>query len=168
MSLRRRIAVATALAVAAVAIAIGVVGYPSTRSHLIGEVKQELRARAQPMCGDIPPGAPAAASRAKGARHGRARRRSAAALPPGPALGGAPGYFQFVYPDGKAVAPAGGTPQLRVDAQRPEIARAARAAASSPPPDVHGVHAEVYTVADTQGRLRGAGRAAADRTSTPC
>src|SRR5215472_14883939 len=48
MSLRRRIAGAAALAVAAVAVTMGVIGYLSTRSHLLGELHDELRARAAP------------------------------------------------------------------------------------------------------------------------
>src|SRR5437660_460384 len=48
MSLRRRIAGAAALAVAAVAIAVAVIGYVSTRSHLISQTQSQLRARAAP------------------------------------------------------------------------------------------------------------------------
>src|SRR5579875_3670633 len=46
MSLRRRIAAAAAAAVAAVAAAVALTGYLTTRSHLVGEVRTELRARA--------------------------------------------------------------------------------------------------------------------------
>jgi len=56
VSLRRRIAGAAALAVAAVAVTMGVIGYLSTRSHLVGEVQSELRARANPFLQPHPNG----------------------------------------------------------------------------------------------------------------
>ena len=46
MTLRRRLTAAAALAVAAVAITLGVVGYLTTRSHLLSELQGELRQRA--------------------------------------------------------------------------------------------------------------------------
>ena len=146
MSLRRRIAVATGLAVAAVAIAVGVVGYLDTRSHLIGEVKQELHARASLYLRKSKSGAPLPLPQAKSHERGQAQRQTGSGLPPVPALGGAPGYFEFVYPDGTAVAPAGGPPQLRVDAQVLEIARRGSGSYFTTA-HVKGVHAEVYTFA---------------------
>src|SRR5258708_16499376 len=110
MSLRRRIAAATALSVAAVAIAVGIVGYVSTRSHLIGEIKSELRARSARYRRAHRAGAPQllpfAGRQGQSAAPGRQ-----AAIPPGPALGRAPGYFQFVYPHPKVVAPLAAKPQ---------------------------------------------------------
>ena len=50
MSLRRRITAAVALAVAAVAVTLGVTGYLSTRSHLIGEVQHQLEGPSPPSC----------------------------------------------------------------------------------------------------------------------
>jgi two-component system, OmpR family, sensor histidine kinase MprB len=149
MSLRRRIAAATALAVTAVAIAIGVVGYVSTRSHLIGEIKQELRARAAlnlrrhtagqlrvPFAGRL---------RVEPSTAGRG------AIPPGPALGGAPGYFQFIYPNGTTAAPDGGAPQLRVDSRALAIAKRGSGSFFTTA-RVRGVHAEVLTIGDSYDR----------------
>jgi len=150
MSLRRRIAVAAALAVAAVAVAIGVVGYTSARSHLIGEVKQELRARASTYVRRYPAGRVPRPPLAEGRQTRQSSPASSAAVPPGPALGGAPGYFQLVYPSGKTVAPAGGTPQLGVNARVLSIARSASGSFFTTA-RVKGVHAEVLTVADKQG-----------------
>ena len=46
MTLRRRLTAAAALAVAAVAMTLGVVGYLTTRSHLVSELQSELHQRA--------------------------------------------------------------------------------------------------------------------------
>ena len=147
MSLRRRIALATALAVAAVAVAMGVVGYTSARSHLIGEIRQELRSRASTYLGGHRAGK---LSRVPLAENGHTRPRSSAAggaLPPGPALGGAPGYFQLVYPTGEALAPEGGKPQLSVSARVLAVAKG-KSASFFTTARVKGVHAEVLTVDD--------------------
>ena len=144
MSLRRRIAAATALAVAAVAVAVGVVGYESTRSHLIGEVKSELRARASVYMRRRAAGRPDVPAFV------RPRPDSGRGpLPPVPALGGAGGYFQFVYPNGTAVAPAGGAPQLPVNGEALAIARSGKGSFFSSA-NVKGVHAEVLTFADAR------------------
>lgn len=149
MSLRRRIAAATALSVAAVAIAVGVVGYVSTRSHLIGEIKSELRARAAPYLRAHPAGAltllPFAGRQGRSPASGRL-----ATIPPGPALGGAPGYFQFVYPEGKVVAPMGGKAQLHVNARVLAVAKR-ESGSFFTTAKVRGVHAEVLTVSDPSG-----------------
>jgi two-component system sensor histidine kinase MprB len=146
MSLRRRIAAATALSVAAVAVAVGVVGYVSTRSHLIGEIKSELRARAAPYLRAHPAGQlrllPFARRQGRSPAAGRQ-----AAIPPGPTLGGAPGYFQFVYPDGKVVAPMGGKAQLHVDARVLAVAKR-ESGSFLTTAKVRGIHAEVLTVND--------------------
>jgi two-component system, OmpR family, sensor histidine kinase MprB len=183
VSLRRRIAGAAALAVAAVAVTMGVTGYLSTRSHLLGELRKELHQRAEPYLrphgngfpGASNPGASGAGSGEKapppaspgtelgGAPVGTGRsggwggsRGSGApvgdsmprmSVPPAPPLGGAPGYFQFVRPDGTAVAEGGATPVLPVDARVIDVARRARGSffASA---RVHGVHLEVLTIGD--------------------
>jgi two-component system sensor histidine kinase MprB len=49
VSLRRRITAASALAVAAVAVTLGVVSYVTTRSHLIGNLQQQLEQRVTPI-----------------------------------------------------------------------------------------------------------------------
>jgi two-component system, OmpR family, sensor histidine kinase MprB len=147
MSLRRRIAAATALSVAAVAIAVGIVGYVSTRSHLIGEIKSELRARTAPYLRAHRGGA--LRLRPFAGRQGLSAGRQAA-IPPGPALGGAPGYFQFVYPDGKVVAPIGGKAQLHVDARVLAVAKR-ESGSFFTTAKVRGIHAEVLTVSDPAG-----------------
>ena len=146
MSLRRRIAVAAALAVAAVAVAVGVVGYVSTRSHLIGEVKQELRARAAPYLRVHRAGRVLLLPFAERRQSQPASPTRRVTIPPGPALGGAPGYFQFVYPNGTTVAP-GGNSRLGVDARVLAIARRGSGSFFTTA-RVHGIHAEVLTVGD--------------------
>jgi two-component system, OmpR family, sensor histidine kinase MprB len=126
MSLRRRITAAVALAVAAVAVTLGVTGYLSTRSHLIGEVQHQLRGRVAPL---IRPNA------------------NRPAVPAPPVLGGAPGYFQFVYPNGLVVAEDGGKPQLPVDAHVLRISKQARGSFFTTA-RIRSVHVEVFTVGD--------------------
>jgi two-component system sensor histidine kinase MprB len=163
MSLRRRIAGAAALAVAAVAATMGVVGYLSTRSHLMGELRSELRQRAAPFLkphgngfhgAANPHGSPeSAGSTPAGEPLGAHGQAGAAAAPPSaetpvpapPQFGGAPGYFQFVYPDGTTVAH--GTQKLPVDPRVLQIARRARGSLFSSG-RVHGVHLELFTVGD--------------------
>ena len=117
MSLRRRIAGAAALAVAAVAVTMGAIGYVSTRSHLVSELRGELRERAAPFLrphgnGFGTPGAEHGARTAPAtARRIRARADGGphhVPIPPAPRFGGAPGYFQLVYPDGTTEAQGGG------------------------------------------------------------
>src|SRR5437588_9772736 len=96
MSLRRRIAGAAALAVAAVAAAVAVIGYETTRSHLTGEVKTELRQRAQVFLVDRHHG-----QGGPGDEHGPTEQFH---TPPPPGLGGATGYFQVVNPNGAVVS----------------------------------------------------------------
>jgi two-component system sensor histidine kinase MprB len=145
VSLRRRITAAAALAVAAVAVTLGVTGYLSTRSHLIGELQQELHGRAnsflQPhTSGQGGPGRTRPGAGGPGSPGGPS-------APSGPPLGGAPGYFQFVHPDGSVVAGDGGTPQLPVDARTLAIARRAHGSFFSTA-RVHGIHVEVLTIGD--------------------
>jgi two-component system sensor histidine kinase MprB len=143
VSLRRRIAGAAALAVAAVAVMLGVTGYLSTRSHLVGELQQELRARAAPFLQAHPSG-----SRGPGSGGGRTPRPSAGSrVPANPPLGGAPGYYQFVYPDGHVRAGNGGNPQLPVDSRVLEVAKQARGSFFKRA-TVGGIHVEVLTVGD--------------------
>jgi two-component system, OmpR family, sensor histidine kinase MprB len=143
VSLRRRITAAAALAVAAVAVTLGITGYLSTRSHLIGELQQELRTRASPYLqahtgrGGQPSGTPG----------GGSSRSGSPAVPSAPPLGGAPGYFQFVHPNGRVAAGSGGTPQLPVDARVLDIARRASGSFFSTA-RVNGTHVEILTVGD--------------------
>jgi len=126
------------LAVAAVAVTLGVTGYLSTRSHLIGEVQHQLRARVFPLLqqgasggnGSVPP-----------------RPARVPGAPATPQLGGAPGYFEFVYPSGRVVAADGGGPQLPVDGRVLTIARQ-QTGSYFRSARIAGVHVEVYTVGD--------------------
>src|SRR5450432_1305876 len=126
MSLRRRITAAVALAVATVAVTLGVTGYLTTRSHLIGEVQHQLQGRVFPLL------------------RSNANRP---AVPAPPVLGGAPGYFQFVYPNGRVRVPEGGSAQLPADAQVLRIAKQGRGSFFTTA-RIHGVHVEVFTVGD--------------------
>jgi two-component system sensor histidine kinase MprB len=126
VSLRRRITAAVALAVATVAVTLGVTGYLTTRSHLIGEVRHQLLGRVYQLL--------------QSKTHGPA-------VPAAPALGGAPGYFQFVYPNGRVRVPEGGSAQLPADARVLRIAKQGRGSFFTTA-RVHGVDLEVYTVGD--------------------
>jgi two-component system sensor histidine kinase MprB len=127
MSLRRRITAVVAVAVAAIAILIGAVGYLSTRSQLVSEIRAELRTRvdadntyrdlkAHPGFGQQPvtavPGA------------GTGPRRTFHA-PPNPAFGGAPGFPQYVTPAGKVAmfATSKSSQKLPVTAQVLKVAQ---------------------------------------------
>jgi len=126
VSLRRRITAAVALAVATVAVTLGVTGYLTTRSHLIGEVQHQLQGRVFPLL------------------RSNAHRP---AVPAPPALGGAPGYFQFVYPNGRVRVPEGGSAQLPADAHVLRISKQGRGSFFTTA-RIHGVHVEVFTVGD--------------------
>jgi two-component system sensor histidine kinase MprB len=138
VSLRRRITAAVALAVAAVAVTLGVTGYLSTRSHLIGEIQHQLRGLVSPIL---------RAHASLGERSTSSRPASTSGRIPAPLLGGAPGYFQYVYPADGVVAALGGKPQLPVDARVLRIARQARGSFFSTA-RVSGVHVEILTVGD--------------------
>jgi two-component system, OmpR family, sensor histidine kinase MprB len=126
VSLRRRITAAVAFGVAAVAVTLGVTGYLSTRSHLIGEIQHQLRGRAAPL---LRPNA------------------NRPTVPAPPVLGGAPGYFQFVYPNGRVVAADGAKPQLPADVEVLRISKQARGSFFTTA-RIRGVHVEVFTVGD--------------------
>lgn len=148
MSLGRRIALASALAVAAVAVAISIVGYISTRSHLINELKGELWVRARPELGQHrgallgperpPPGRP---------QGGEGPQPGFPGGPPHPRFGAAPGYFQVVRPDGTVVVLSGETARLPVGSRVLTIARRGTGSFFTSA-TVQGVHLEVLTVGD--------------------
>jgi two-component system, OmpR family, sensor histidine kinase MprB len=147
VSLRRRIATAATLATVAVAVALGATGYLSTRSHLVGELQQELRTRVQPYLQAQTTGANQSASHPN---DGTSRPDGGTGAPSAPALGAAPGYFESVYSNGTKVAGDGGKPELPVDAEVLQIARRAygsffRSAT------VSGIHVEILTVGDPSG-----------------
>jgi two-component system sensor histidine kinase MprB len=114
------------VAVATVAVTLGVTGYLTTRSHLIGEVQHQLQGRVFLLL------------RSNAHRQG---------VPAPPALGGAPGYFQFVYPNGRVRVPEGGSAQLPADAEVLRISKQGRGSFFTTA-RIHGVHVEVYTVGD--------------------
>jgi two-component system, OmpR family, sensor histidine kinase MprB len=143
MSLRRRIALAAAVSVAAVAVAISVVGYVSTRSHLIGELKQELWARASPELQPSDQGRPGGGF----PQQANGRDQEPFALPPGPGFGAARGYFQIVQHDGTPIIPRGESVRLPVDRRVLDIARTAHGSFFTTT-TLQGVHLEVLTVGD--------------------
>jgi two-component system sensor histidine kinase MprB len=137
---------AAAVAVAAVAAAVGVTGYISTRSHLIDNVKHELRMRAAPELGPHEGGGGPPARRPGGpGGPGREQDEFGPAQPQ--PFGGAPGYFQIVYPSGNTVEPFGETGRLPVDARVLEIAKRASGSFFADT-KVNGHHLEVLTVGD--------------------
>jgi two-component system, OmpR family, sensor histidine kinase MprB len=150
VSLRRRIAGAAALAVAAVTVAISVVGYVSTRSHLVGELQQELWARARPYLQPHDAGfdnQQAQPNQPQGGPNHQGRGAHSFGVPTPPAFGAAPGYFQIVHPDGTASVSAGEETKLPIDQRVIEIARE-RHGSFFTHTTVDGVHLEVLTVAD--------------------
>ena len=144
MSLRRRITGAATLAVAAVAVTLGVAGYLSTRSHLVGELQQELRARARPELQRHPRGRGSSGS--TGTNAGGSQPSGRPIAPSAPPLGGAPGYFQIVYPNGAVGAVTGGK-HLPVTARTVAIANSARGSFFSTA-TVDDIHIEILSIGD--------------------
>ncbi len=140
MSLRRRIAAAAAVAVAAVAVAVALTGYFTTRSHLLGEVKTELWARARP---ELQPHRGERSPQPEG-QHGN---RSDFGAPPNQPFGGAQGYFQVLHPDGTVSLLPDETIQLPVDARAVQVARNAQGSFFTDV-TVSGHHLEMLTVGD--------------------
>jgi two-component system sensor histidine kinase MprB len=142
MTLKRRIAIAAAVAVAAVAVAVAVIGYESTRSHLIGNVHHDLTRAAAPYIGPHnggggpPPGGPGGPGDGQGDFEHR----------PSQPFGGATGHFQILHPDGTTTQPFGG-PAVPVDAQMIAIAEHASGRLFTSA-HVNGVHLEMLTVGD--------------------
>jgi two-component system sensor histidine kinase MprB len=139
MSLRRRIAAAAAVAVAGVAVAIAITGYATTRSHLVSEVQDELRHRAQDF---LRPHDRGGGLQGGGGQRGQGPEFN---LPGAPAPGGAPGYFQVVQPDG-SIAFGG---ELPVNQQVLSVARngSGRFFFDAKVGPTH-THEEIYTVWD--------------------
>ena len=162
MTLRRRIAAAAAVAVAAVAAALAASGYLSTRANLRGQLDQALSERAAPFLaphapqrqqgGGFGPGrpglrGPSGHAGRPGPPPGGSPFAGSPATPPAPGFGDAPGYFQFVSPDGHVSAGGGGTPQIPVDARAREIAASGHGRYFTDV-TVHGTALRVLTVAD--------------------
>jgi two-component system sensor histidine kinase MprB len=143
MSLRRRITAAAALAVAAVAVTLGVTGYLSTRSSLVGELQNQVQDRAtqflQPHNGNNsgPGSGPSGGTQAG----------SGPNVPSNPKNGSAPGLFQFVHADGSVVEGTPGTPRLPVSARAVQVAKQAQGSFFSTA-TVNGTHYEVLTIGD--------------------
>lgn len=150
MSLRTRIALAAAVAVAAVAVVLGAIGYFPTRAQLVNQIRQQLQQRAAPFLTSH------AADHSQG-DHGRQSGSIGGAQAclstghlhvPAAELGGAPGYFQSLCPDGRVVADQGGTPQLPVTGRVLQIAKRARGSFYFTA-IVRGIHVEILTIGDT-------------------
>ena len=155
MSLRRRITAVVAVAVAAIAILIGAVGYLSTRSQLISEVRSELRTRLsaesdfrgfdQQHNQNFNPGGTRRPTTGGSGSSFRA--------PPNPAFGAAPGFPQLVTPTGSVDSVgsrASGTvskEKLPVTQQVLEVAQG-RSGEFFFSATVNGTHLEILTAAD--------------------
>ncbi|MBV9168340.1 MAG: hypothetical protein JO342_19550, partial [Solirubrobacterales bacterium] len=153
MSLRRRIAVAAALAVAAVAVAISVIGYVSTRSHLVGDLKGQLHSLAAPyLQPHHGPGSQGPSASGRGPQDQRPStgdfdNRNGFHTPSPPEFGAARGYFQVVYPDGSSARASGEQAALPVDRRAVEIAKRAHGSFFTTA-TVKGVHLEILTIGD--------------------
>ena len=144
MSLRTRIALAAAAAVAAVAVVLGAIGYFPTRAQLVDQVRQELQQRAAPYLTSHPN------DHGQGDHGGQGGQTCVSTDQhhvPDAALGGAPGYFQSVCPDGRVVADLGGTPQLPVTPRVLLIAKRARGSFYFTA-TVRGTHVEILAIGD--------------------
>jgi two-component system sensor histidine kinase MprB len=158
MTLRRRLTAAAALAVAAVAVTLGVVGYLTTRSHLVSELQSELHQRAfgflQPHAGGGPDGGGANRGANAGNGQGNALPQTGdGRVPTAPPFGGATGYFQSVYPNGRAVPlnpnSTGSAVQLPVNTQVLTIARNAKGSHYFTA-TVKGTHVGILVVGDSK------------------
>ena len=152
MTLRRRLTAAAALAVAAVAVTLGVVGYLTTRSHLVSELQSELHQRAAvalvPHNGGGPDGSgDHGPSGAGNAQTGTPPQTGDFRVPAPPGLGGAPGYFQSVFPNGRVATQTGASVQLPVNAQVLAIARKG-SGSHYLSATVKGTHVEILAVGD--------------------
>jgi hypothetical protein len=159
MSLRRRITAAAALAVAGVAVMLAAAGYVSTRSELIGQIRQELWQRSRSFIGggshlghtrteandrsaSEPGGGPMACTLPAGLV-----RRQSSTLTSSHALGDAPEYFQSICPDRQVVTAGSTVRQLPVTHRVLDVARTARGSFYFSA-NVRGVHVEILTFAD--------------------
>ena len=147
---------AAALAVAAVAVAISVIGYVSTRSHLVGDLKGQLHNLAAPYLqphhgpGSQGQGGPAAGGQGPQGQHpgtGDFDNRNGFHAPSPPEFGAARGYFQVVHPDGSASRTSGEQAALPVSPRAVEIAKRAHGSFFTTA-TVKGVHLEILTVGD--------------------
>jgi two-component system sensor histidine kinase MprB len=153
MSLRRQITAATTVAVAAVALLVGVAGYLSARSHLIGDTRSQLSQRANSFLmnndgdgNDNDSNDNDGGGNDNPVQAGQNHKDGEPAPPP---FGGAPGDFQIVYANGTIAAVGSGASVLPVTAEAKTIARAGRGS-DYRSVTVKGTHLEMLTVADPQ------------------
>jgi len=161
MSLRRRITAATTFAVAAVAVTLGIFGYLSARSHLIGDTKSQLSQRASSFLRESSDFDQGQGTGQNGGQNGSQNGGQGAGqsaeqglgpglngvVPPSPKFGGAPGTFEIVRSNGTIVAIGrGGTTDLPVTSEVKAIARAGRGSFYRSL-TVKDTHLEVLTVA---------------------
>ena len=163
MTLRRRLTAAAALAVAAVAVTLGVVGYLTTRSHLLGELAE----RAAPARDAVP--GPATSRDGGGPRAAGSDPRAAQLpqaddhrVPPPARLGGRDRLFPVGIPQrpggrrpGRLDGPAAG--------RRARCWRSPATAAGSFyfSTTVNGTHVEILTIGDSIDHKAVRGRAPA-------
>ncbi len=143
MSLRRRITGAVAIGVAAVVLVLAAVVYTSVRSHLRSEIDSALVARTQQLPG-IGGGPPNGGSGSQGRPGGPGR--GGLRPPGGDQYGGAPAFFQVVYPDGTVVAQVGGGGGLPATKQAVAVAKSTGGHAFFDQ-TVNGEHLRVYAMA---------------------
>ena len=147
MSLRIRIALAAATAVAAVAVGLGTIGYLVNRTKLINQIHTQLRERASLLISSNRDGGGGGGHGHDGPDGAGAGCGSTGDLHlTSPELGGAPGYFQTVCPDGSVAAERNGT-ELPVTAQVLRVARATQGSFFFTA-SVTGVRVEILTIAD--------------------
>jgi two-component system sensor histidine kinase MprB len=135
VSFRARLAVAAAAAVALAVVLASATVYVVVRNQLRGTVDSALRTRAA----DV---------QHTPLRSFRAGDESY--LEPGPALGGAPGYFQVVSADGQTIRPPNEEVELPVNDHARAVADG-RSDGFFSDADVSGIHLRVITVPYTQG-----------------
>ncbi len=149
MTLRRRLTAAAALAVAAVAVTLGVVGYLTTRSHLISQLRGELRQRAAAaVAPHTGPGPQADGNQGQtGQGQGGPQAGEGDHFPAAPPLGGPRGYFQSVFANGQVQTETGSSVRLPVT---PRVLAVARASTGSFFFDatVNDTHVEIFTIGD--------------------
>jgi two-component system, OmpR family, sensor histidine kinase MprB len=141
MSLRRRIGAAAAVAAAAVAVALAISGYFSTRSALVGQIRNDLRGQAQRYVQSR--GHPSDQDTDNGG--GQAQGPPQGGFPGPPGLGGAQGYFQIVNHDGSVHTSS--TTKLPVTSQVRDIA-SDRGGSVYFSASVNGTHEQIYAVWD--------------------
>jgi two-component system, OmpR family, sensor histidine kinase MprB len=147
VSLRRRIGAAAAVAAAAVAVALSITGYFSTRSALVGQIRNDLHMQAQRYVQQAREGGGAGGGAGNPADNDFAQPDNGGQGgfpgPPGP--GGAQGYFQIVNPDGSVHSSS--TIRLPVPSQVLDIARNRRGSTYFSA-TVNGTHEQIYAVWD--------------------